>query len=272
VTCDAQMQMLDPASCTGFSCNPRTGMCEGGPKPGKACNDGNSCTLNDVCKMVGSEVVCGGEQNLCTDKEPVVCHTWQCDRLVGECTKVPVPFGDACGGDGTDACKLDGVCSGGVCLFKRKCKRLTGEDGYCKEAVCDAMTGQCTNVTRAEGSACILDNGRPRGNDFCGGNYTCLANGTCKGDILPERVNHSLCTGVVVVDSGAGSQAALIVGLSALGAIVVMIIVAIALFAFINKSKLTDPSTWGHTGDAGLENNPLYDASAGGRHNPMFEG
>lgn len=270
VTCDQQQQMLNRSSCDSYSCNPRTGQCAPGPKPGKTCNDENSCTFNDVCKDVGGTVVCQGEQNTCGDKPKVQCHTWQCLAAAGECVKVPEPFNTVCGGDGSDACKLNGYCSGGVCLFKRKCERLLGEDGYCQESYCDPMTGQCLNKTRAEGSACILDNGRPRGSDFCGGNYSCLANGTCKGDILPERVNHSNCTGVVVVDQGAGGTAALVVGLSAAAAVLVMILLAGLLAAFINRSKLTDPTTWGNGRDGALENNPIYDQSAGGQSNPLY--
>jgi hypothetical protein len=268
--CVGQTMELNRTSCDEFSCNPKTGKCEPGPKPGKPCNDENSCTFNDICKQVGAQVVCQGEFNTCADKPPVVCHKWECVVAAGECVKVPLPFNSACAGDGTDACKLDGFCSGGVCLFKRKCDRLKGEAGYCQESFCDPATGMCSNKTRLQGSACILDNGRPRGNDFCGGNYTCLDNGTCKGDILPERVNHSLCAGVVVVDSGAGDTAALVVGLSAGAAVLVMILLAALLAAFVNRSKLTDPNTWGSGKDNALENNPLYDQSAGGRSNPLY--
>lgn len=271
--CDsADQTVTDPASCTGYSCNPRTGMCEAGPKPGKPCNDGNSCTANDICKDSGGKVVCAGELNQCADQPAIPCHTWECKPLLGECVKVPQPFKTPCGGDGTDACKTDGICSGGVCLFNRKCDRLTGLDGQCAENVCDAMTGNCRKEFRPEGSACILDNGRPRGEDFCGGNYTCNAIGKCEGDLYEDKKNHSECVGAVVVDSGAGDTAALVVGLSTAGAVLVAILVAALLMMFVNKSNLTDPSTWGMGSSTGLENNPLYDESAGGTTNALYEG
>lgn len=271
--CDsADMQVTDAASCDGYSCNPRSGKCELGPKPNKACNDGNSCTSNDKCVAgPGAQVTCQGELNTCASQPDIPCHTWRCEKLLGECVKVPAKYKTPCGGDGTDACKTDGICSGGVCLFNRKCKRFKGLDGQCAENLCDAQTGQCRAQPRPDGSACILDNGRPRDSDFCGGNYTCLA-GKCEGDIYEDKKNHSGCVGAVVVDSGAGDTAALVVGLSAAGAILVAILIAVLLMMFVNKSQLTDPSTWGLGSSTGLENNPLYDQSAQGTTNALYEG
>ena len=44
-----------------------------------------------------------------------------------------------------------------------------------------------------------------------------------------------------------------------------MIIIAVLLCMFINKSKLTDPSTWGMGADVAVQNSPMYDQSAGGQ-------
>jgi hypothetical protein len=46
--------------------------------------------------------------------------------------------------------------------------------------------------------------------------------------------------------------------------------VAVLLCAFVNKSALTDPSTWGMGADAAVENSPLYDQSAGGQVNQLY--
>ena len=207
VTCDTGMMVGDGKDCTGYLCNPKSGICEAGPKPGKPCNDGNLCTLNDVCKQVGADVVCQGELNDCSAEKPPACHKLKCDPRLGLCEKVPVAYGEACSGDGTDACKTSGVCSGGVCLFKRKCPDLPKEDALCNDNVCDKMSGVCTIAPRAAGSACILPNGRPRDTDFCGSNYACALNGTravCVGDIIEERKNQSECNGGVVVGTGDG--------------------------------------------------------------------
>ena len=278
VSCDMPVMMptaADLASCTGYSCNPATGMCDAGPKPGKPCNDGDQCTLNDVCKQVGTDVVCQGDLNDCQNEQAPQCHSLKCNHLIGVCEKVPLPFNTECFGDGTDACKTNGVCSGGVCLFKRKCPDLEKESGYCNENTCDKQTGQCKLSPRPSGSACILPNGRPRDTDFCGQNYTCQLNGTqgmCKGDIKEDKVNISECNPGLVIDTGAGQNAALIVGLASAGAVLVMIIVAVLLCAFVNKSQLTDPSTWGMGADVAVQNSPMYDQSAGGQQNRLYEG
>jgi len=97
---------------------------------------------------------------------------------------VPSKYGTACFGDGTNNCQGEGVCSGGVCLFKRKCAALTGDDALCNTNECDPMSGKCSLVPRLDGAACVLPNGRPKGEDFCLGNYTChlaLVGGTQKG-------------------------------------------------------------------------------------------
>lgn len=85
-------------------------------------------------------------------------------------------------------------------------------------------------------------------------------------------MNHSECNGGVVVETGAGDNAALVAGLAAGGALLVMIIVAVLLCAFINKSQLTDPSTWGMGADVAVQNSPMYDQSAGGQQNRLYEG
>jgi hypothetical protein len=80
-------QTPELSSCNSFGCNPKTGLCEAGPKPGKPCNDENSCTFNDICKQVGSQVVCQGEQKSCSGLA-VGCDVWECLPEMGECSKV----------------------------------------------------------------------------------------------------------------------------------------------------------------------------------------
>ena len=285
-SCDAQatamgmmLKEIDPSSCEDYGCNPKNGLCELGPKPGKTCNDGNGCTVNDICQADPTgALVCTGEAKVCTD-EPQACHEFECNPKLGVCVAVPSKYGTACFGDGTNNCQGEGVCSGGVCLFKRKCAALTGDDALCNTNECDPMSGKCSLVPRLDGAACVLPNGRPKGEDFCLGNYTChlaLVGGTqkgvCDGQQLEATKNHSACAPPVIIETGAGADAALVVGLAALGAAVVMILVAVLLCAFVNKSALTDPSTWGMGADAAVENSPLYDESAGGQVNQLYEG
>jgi hypothetical protein len=87
VLCDARPTASD--DCNANGCNPQTGKCEQGPKPGKACNDNDACTTNDVCRQVGAQIVCRGESVTCADKRPIDCKQWLC--AAGECVTSPAP-------------------------------------------------------------------------------------------------------------------------------------------------------------------------------------
>jgi hypothetical protein len=93
-------------------CNPQTGQCSlPVPKPnGTLCNDGNACTLDDVC-----------EQGDCTAGSPLVCANGgpcstpgDCNPETGLCSDpIPKPDGTACD-DGDRGTRGD-VCHQGEC-------------------------------------------------------------------------------------------------------------------------------------------------------------
>jgi glucose/arabinose dehydrogenase len=73
-----------------------------------SCDDGNPCTLNDVC----SNGVCAGEPIDCSGLDDV-CVVGICDEQTGSCVIDPVDAGTPC--DDGDACTNDDACSNGVC-------------------------------------------------------------------------------------------------------------------------------------------------------------
>lgn len=73
----------DGNPCTSDTCYATSG-CFYNPTPGMACNDGDACTLNELCngtKCVGSIVNCD-------DKDK--CTTDTCDSKTGTCSHVPI--------------------------------------------------------------------------------------------------------------------------------------------------------------------------------------
>lgn len=69
---------------------------------GSPCDDGDPCTLSDVCE--GG--VCGGSPKLC-EAPSSECRTSRCDATTGGCVVEPLPEGEPCS---------IGQCRAGICL------------------------------------------------------------------------------------------------------------------------------------------------------------
>ena len=127
-----------------------------GLSDGTACADDGMDTTNDVCasevcvhigKCAG--VVCAGPDD-CNE-------AGQCDGTTGQCSAPLKADGTACIDDTLDT-TFD-VCTSGVCTHHEKCSGVVcaGPDD-CNEAwQCDANTGQCTDASHADGTACTAD-------------------------------------------------------------------------------------------------------------------
>lgn len=138
------------------------------PRVGEACDDGNACTLDDVCSAEG---LCeGGTVTVC-DSPPSVCHAFEgtCDPGNGECSYAFLEAGTECT-DGdvctkSDVCDGAGTCAGQLetceapaptCLDKNTSSALSGgacnANGECDFEVtntvceygCVAATGLCS--------------------------------------------------------------------------------------------------------------------------------
>lgn len=267
--CANDPSATDPFVCEGLFCNPKTGMCENGIQTGKRCNDKNPCTTDDKC---GPDAVCNGKPLECTEVK--ACHRFVCNPLAGGvCEATPVAFGSECSAAPGDKCATAGTCAGGVCLTGKRCPPLNRTENWCNTNECVSLTGQCIKKPRPVGSRCIEPSGFAREDGICGGNFTCVAPGVCDGERNPMTVNHSLCTGLLQTENGGDAETVgLIVGLTALGAVICAIVLAAILFMYVSKNALTDPSTWNLGNQVGLENNPMYEANDGQGYNPMYRG
>jgi len=148
--CDAN-EVLDACELVGNDCN-NNGIldeCE----DVATCNDGNACTINDVCS-VG---VCAGTLRDCSHLNGP-CTIGVCNPANGSCRAVPANSGGDCS-DGIP-CTYDDFCWNGVCVgFERDCSPL---DDACNVGVCNELTGECEpqgvndGATCDDGSLCTL--------------------------------------------------------------------------------------------------------------------
>ncbi|MBZ4376441.1 hypothetical protein [Corallococcus sp. AS-1-6] len=178
------------------------GLCTVVPR-GTACDDGDACTLEDVCDGEG-ENACSGTLKTC-GTPPSQCHEAAGTCSQGACTYAPKPAGTACD-DGNactrgETCGADALCGsgtmtlcespGGVCLENAgACQPETGVCTYaprtqgtaCRAAVgpcdvaetCTGAGGECPpDLKQPVGTACV-DDGNPCTTDVCDASGTCL--------------------------------------------------------------------------------------------------
>ena len=184
--------------CTEDECNPSTGNCET-TNNNLPCDDGNPCTLNDVC----NNGTCSGVLRDCEDNN--VCTFGICDTLTGNCMytylNVSCDDGDLC--THSDFC-IEGQCvgipvdcdDGDVCTINDRCNATTGQCEYdpfdcddsneCTSDVCLDMGGaMCFHKNINDGHYC--DDG-----DLCTDHDTCIE-GECIG--IPKSCgNGNVCT------------------------------------------------------------------------------
>ena len=164
-------------TCAGDQCN--TGYCDSGSggcrKAYKAggCNDGQLCTLNDVCKMLAGVGYCEGTSKTCPLDQ---CNTGVCNPSTGLCIFKTGPCFDG------NMCTLNDTCQGGVCVpgAAKSCP-----SDQCNTGLCNATTGNCIFKTGSceDGNLCTVG-------DVC--SYGACIPGTlktCAGD----QCNYGLC-------------------------------------------------------------------------------
>ncbi len=137
---------------------------------GQACDDGNPCTIDDMC--FGG--ICAGEPVDCSTSGNA-CNIASCDTNGnGPNCDVLTPFNDGGSCDDGNPCTIDDVCSGGDCLGDPVDCSTSGST--CADAACDT-NGPAANcdliIPINEGQSC--DEGGP-----CTIDETCQ-NGQCVG-------------------------------------------------------------------------------------------
>jgi hypothetical protein len=144
----------DPAGCWNQpTCDPATGTCtQPTPKPqGAPCDDGNLCTVNDVCDGAGT---CAGTPKSCGGIVSGTCPQ-TCDPTTGEC--VAGANGDSCIPSNFGQCQT-GVCQDGGCVavpasVGSSCFVVVIPDNPCVTGICSS-SGDCVPTPVADGMAC----------------------------------------------------------------------------------------------------------------------
>jgi len=129
---------------TCLVCDPTSSTKAWTPTPGVVCDDGNACTLDDVCV----EGTCKGTAITCA--EPGVCQrAGVCNKQTGACEYKAQSDGTECSDD--DACTLDDVCMSGECVGV---PMVCEEVGPCQRAECVASSGTCESLNEPDGTVC----------------------------------------------------------------------------------------------------------------------
>ncbi len=160
--------------CANAQCNAATGECNKTPKSkGAPCDDGDSCTVDDVC--VG--IACEGDPKNCDDGDP--CTEDYCPLNIGAgCLWVKIA-GPTTGCQDGDPCKVagcvEGKCVKGVkpCVDKDPCTADTCKAGTC--AYQKQLSGPCE-----DGDPCTID-------DLC-------LQGQCKQGTARDCTDSNPCT------------------------------------------------------------------------------
>ncbi len=167
VTCEGP-----ESPCLAAVCDPVSGACqEVAANTGMPCQDGNACTLSDLCDA--GKCVAGPKAN-CNDGNP--CTTDLCDPQTGCFTEFnALPCNDG------NACSTGDVCDDGECVGTAT---LACDDGnVCTDESCDPAKG-CVSVANAtvcdDGNACTVT-------DLC-------TAGLCKGSGGPDCDDGNVCT------------------------------------------------------------------------------
>jgi hypothetical protein len=167
-------------------CDPRTGTCSDPTAPdGASCDDGNACTLDDVCR----NGACAGSSKDCS-RESDPCNDGACRSSDGACIKRPKADGTGCNADNTD-CTVGDSCQNGTCTPGAGVDCSTQSDP-CNTGVCRQSDGQCIKQPKADGTACgsgltcaggvcgCENNGFYCDGQFGFGTVCCQGQGTCE--------------------------------------------------------------------------------------------
>ena len=164
----------DGRGCFVGRCDPAVGACEAAPAPaGKPCNDGDRCTVTDVCD--GVEGACAGRARACDDGD--ACTVDDCDPASGGCTHVRQLRDAPEGAPGDAACSngTDDDCDGLVDAADPDCR------GCAVDADCAAAADPCRAYTCAAGR-CVSDAAAREG-QVCNDGNGCTSSDRCRAGV-----------------------------------------------------------------------------------------
>lgn len=164
--------------CIDSKCDSKQG-CVVSINAGAQCNDGNACTVGDLCDAAGKCV--SGTPKSCVDGK--YCTQDDCDPTTGNCLNPPLPDNTPC--DDGIACTTGETCQNGFC---KVAGAATCDDGkFCTKDTVDCVTGKCLSDSGPmQGAACIPT-------DKCSYNGTCTGE-TCVGGTAVNCDDGNPCT------------------------------------------------------------------------------
>lgn len=177
----------DAGPCAAPGCDATTGECTTVPKPNKTpCDDGDSCTANDVChsgkcEPGGNSCVCKSQQDCAAKDDANLCNGQLfCDLAAGACKLNPASV-VTCNADSDTDC-VHNTCdqTTGICGPKATTAGSNCDDGdactegeKCSGGVCGGATNVCKCTSNSDCAS--KDDG-----DLCNGTLFCkTSDGTC---------------------------------------------------------------------------------------------
>lgn len=156
----------DQNPCTQDACGSTTNVCSNTPREGAPCDDGDACTVGELCDALGQ--CSDGQTTSCDDHNP--CTQDACDAQSG-CANSPAHDGTTC--DDGDACTEGTVCAAANC--GGGAAPDCDDQDPCTVDSCDAQSGCAHELD--EGASC--DDGDETTEDD-----VCDSTGQCSGSPL----------------------------------------------------------------------------------------
>ena len=190
----------DNSVCTIDSCDPASG-CVHTPVSGILfCNDGDACTLTDIC----FEGKCAGTPKPCTDSNPCTdngCKDGECTSVANtatcddgfDCTSGDACADGSCVGIPDNATCADGnPCTGDSCSTSGGCVHIPGQgtctdgdpctDDICAGAECKGMAKNCNDNNACTADSCEAGSGtclNVKITGSCDDSNPCTVDDTC---------------------------------------------------------------------------------------------
>lgn len=140
---------------------------------GRACDDGDPCTVDDVCVSGG----CVGTPKSCPSSS--ACQVGACDPVTGACEERPATDGTRC--EDGDLCTVGDACSAGACAPGEPV--VCDGSATCVVGSCNPETGRCEGEPVADGTACenaCVTRGRCSDGECEGRPILCDSPGDCR--------------------------------------------------------------------------------------------
>ena len=198
----------DKNQCTGDSCDPQKG-CVNLPIAG-LCDDGDECTVGDLCSAAGdcfpgvNECGCQSDSE-CIQDDDVCNGTLIC--VEGDCVTDPTTIID-CGASSSACFTLECVPSDGSCVEAVVVDPIPCDDAdnctsgdVCQGGACKGVTTQCDDGKPCTADACVAGqgcvytptDGPCEDGDLCTTGETCQT-GSCSGGVAVDCKDDTACT------------------------------------------------------------------------------